>query len=95
MDFFTTLKGNGAETVEITFLDLDVYIDNNGNGLASGRLQGDLSEQEYIDPLTAAKLAEASKLGLIASAGAMALNLGISLIFGGSISAMWTMINTI
>ena len=32
---------------------------------------------------------------MLATLGGMAINLGISLIFGGSISAMWTMINTI
>ena len=32
---------------------------------------------------------------MLATFGGVALNLAISLIFGGSISAMWTMVNTI
>jgi hypothetical protein len=32
---------------------------------------------------------------MLTTFGAMAINLGISTIFGGSISAMWTMVNTI
>jgi len=32
---------------------------------------------------------------MLATFGAVAVNLAISLVFGGSISAMWTMVNTI
>lgn len=32
---------------------------------------------------------------MLATLGAVGINLAVSLIFGGSISAMWTMVNTI
>jgi hypothetical protein len=49
----------------------------------------------YINPATAASLNAAGTSGMLATLGGVGLNLGISLIFGGSISAMWSMINTI
>jgi len=54
-----------------------------------------LNSYEYIDPETKAKLNAAGDSSMAATFAAMAINLGISLVFGGSISAMWTMVNTI
>jgi len=95
MTFQTTLFGDGQETVTVKFTEPKVYTDNAGNGLGTSQIKGDLSGFEYVDPLEAAKLEKAGQLSLMASLGVMALNLGISIIFGGSISAMWVMVNTI
>ena len=54
-----------------------------------------LNKYDYIDPETKAKLDSAGDTSMLATFGAVAINLAISLVFGGSISAMWTMVNTI
>jgi len=41
------------------------------------------------------RIEAAGKASMMASFGAMALNMGVSLLFGGSISSMWVMLNTI
>lgn len=81
--------------MEISFLSNNLYIDATGNGMIKTPLSGLLSKYDFIDAATKAKLDAAGDSSMMATFGAMALNLGISLIFGGSISAMWTMVNTI
>ena len=56
---------------------------------------GYLSPYKYIDPVAAAKLNAAGDTSMLATFAGVAINLGISIVFGGSISAMWTMVNTI
>lgn len=58
-------------------------------------MSGYLSKYEYIDPATKARLDAAGDSSMAATFAAVGINLGISLVFGGSISAMWTMVNTI
>jgi hypothetical protein len=58
-------------------------------------ISGYLSPYSYIDPATAAALNSAGTTSMLATLGAVGINLAVSLIFGGSISAMWTMVNTI
>jgi hypothetical protein len=50
---------------------------------------------KYIDPVLAAQLEAAGKNSLIAGVGTVAVNLLISLVFGGPISAMWVMVNAL
>lgn len=95
MTFYSSLKGGGSETVTITFLKPTVYLDQTGNGMIVTPMTGSLSKYDFIDSATKAKLDAAGENSMVATLSAMALNLGISLIFGGSISAMWTMVNTI
>lgn len=79
----------------IQFLNSNIYKDNTGNGINLTPLYGYLSAFDYIDPETKAKLDSAGDSSMVATFAAMGINLGISLVFGGSISAMWTMVNTI
>ena len=85
----------GTEKVFLNFLNGKIYLDNAGNGIITTPLSGQLQAYLYIDPATKAKLDAAGDTSMLATLGGMALNLAISLIFGGSISAMWTMVNTI
>jgi hypothetical protein len=54
-----------------------------------------LNEYSYIDPLLAAQLNDSAGSTMYASILIMCLNLGLSLVFGGSLDAMWTMVNTV
>ena len=72
-----------------------IYVDENDNGVAAVPLTGYLNAFTYVDPEAAAQIDQAGSQTMLVTFGAMFLNLAISLIFGGSISAMWTMINTI
>jgi hypothetical protein len=85
----------GTEKIKLQFLTSKIYVDNTGNGIITLPLTGSLPVYEYIDPATKAKLDAAGDTSMLATFGGMAINLGISLVFGGSISAMWTMVNTI
>ena len=76
-------------------MDSDIYKDQTGNGMILFPLYAYLNKYEYIDPETKAKLDSAGDSSMLATFGAVAVNLAISLVFGGSISAMWTMVNTI
>ncbi len=76
-------------------MNSDVYTDATGNGLVTIPMSASLSAFEYIDPATKARLEAAGDSSMVATFAAMGINLGISLVFGGSISAMWTMVNTI
>jgi hypothetical protein len=58
-------------------------------------MSGTLNAYDYLDPNLAANLDAAGDSSVVATFLGAAINLGISLIFGGSISAMWTMVNTI
>ena len=93
MLMYSTLKG--SEKVILTFLNSKIYVDNAGNGIITLPISGSLVAYTYIDPATKAKLDAAGDTSMLATLGGMAINLAISLIFGGSISAMWTMVNTI
>lgn len=95
MDFKSSLKGGDQEKVLVTFLSSGVYADATGNGLVTIPMSASLSEFEYIDPITKANLEAAGDSSMVATFAAMGINLGISLVFSGSISAMWTMVNTI
>ena len=77
------------------FLNPDVYRDQTGNGMIVLPMYSYLNKYDYIDPETKAKLDSAGDTSMLATFGAVAINLAISLVFGGSISAMWTMVNTI
>ena len=73
-----------------------LYIDGNGNELGGFGPHSDyLNEYEYIDEATKARLDSAGNTSMLATVGTMVVNLAISLIFGGSIQAMWVMVNTI
>ena len=93
--FYSSLKGGQQEKVTISFINPKVYVNNVGNGVVTIPISEYLSAYQYIDPVTAAKLDSAGKNSMLATLGAVGLNLAVSLIFGGSISAMWTMVNTI
>lgn len=79
----------------IKFTNSMVYTDTSGNGVSGAPMAGYLNAYTYVDPQQAASINAASENTMMITFGAMALNLAISLIFGGSISAMWTMVNTI
>jgi len=89
------LRGNDKEQISIFFKDPSTFLDQAGNGIVNKPLYTFLNKYEYIDPETKAKLDSAGNTSMIATLGAVLINLAISLVFGGSISAMWTMVNTI
>eukprot|EP00347_Sterkiella_histriomuscorum_P010294 403376857 len=95
LEFYSSLKGSEKEQVWIEFMSSDIYKDGTGNGIVRAPLKGFLSKYEYIDPETKAKLDAAGDTSMLATFGAVAINLVISQLFGGSIAAMWTMVNTI
>ncbi|CDW89486.1 UNKNOWN [Stylonychia lemnae] len=95
LSIYQSLKGNGKEQVTVEFLSSDIYKDQTGNGMVTNPMYGYLNAYSYIDPETKAKLDAAGDSSMVATFAAMGINLGISLVFGGSISAMWTMVNTI
>jgi len=95
MTFYQTLLGNNQEKVTLTFLNSSIFIDASGNGILTNPLSSSLSAFTYINPATAAALNSAGSSSMTATIVAIVINLGISLVFGGSISAMWTMVNTI
>jgi hypothetical protein len=95
MTFYTTLQGSNKESIIVKFINSEVYVDNSGNGVSGAPMNGYLSAYTYIDPVSEASMNAAGSNTMLVTIGAMALNLGISLIFGGSISAMWTMVNTV
>ena len=70
-------------------------MDDTGNGIVTIPISGYLNPYSYIDPATAANLNAAGTSSMLATLGVVALNLVVSIVFGGSISAMWTMVNTI
>lgn len=85
----------GYEYLRITFKVSETYIDSMGNGLNTAPLEGGLQLYEYIDPMTRIQLEAGASSGFWASMLAMGLNFGFSIVFGGSLAAMWTMVNTI
>ncbi|CDW87691.1 fu domain containing protein [Stylonychia lemnae] len=95
LSIYQTLKGSENEQVVIQFSDPNVYKDATGNGMIVLPMYSFLNKFDYIDPETKAKLDSAGDTSMLATFGAVAINLAISLVFGGSISAMWTMVNTI
>lgn len=95
MTFRCSLKGGDKESVSIQFKNSKIFVDDAGNGLAQAPLQSNLSPFTYVDPSTKASLDAAGDSTMLTTFAAMGINLGISTIFGGSISAMWTMVNTI
>lgn len=54
-----------------------------------------LNKYDYIDPETKASLDAAGDTSIYTTLGVVAINIVISQLFGGSIEAMWTMVNTI
>ena len=56
----------------------DIYKDDTGNGINRAPLKGFLSKYEYIDPETKAKLDAAGDTSMLATFGAVAINLVIS-----------------
>ncbi|CDW91263.1 fu domain containing protein [Stylonychia lemnae] len=92
---YQSLKGNEKEIVIVTFQSSSIYKDPTGNGMNVKPMYAYLNKYDYIDPETKAKLNAAGDTSMLATFGAVAINLAISLVFGGSISAMWTMVNTI
>ena len=95
LDVYQSLKGSGTERVSLKFEDLMVLQDSSGNGITTAPLEAELSGIDYIDPVLMENLDSAAAASMIATLIAMSINLGISLIFGGSISAMWVMVNAI
>jgi hypothetical protein len=79
----------------VTWLDANVYQDDAGNGLYTSPMSAELNPYSYIDPLLAAQLNDSADSTMYASILIMVLNLGLSLVFGGSLDAMWTMVNTV
>ncbi|CDW89713.1 fu domain containing protein [Stylonychia lemnae] len=95
LTFYQTLKGDQKEQAVVIFQNSTIYADATGNGMITLPLYAYLNKYDYIDPETKAKLDSAGDTSMLATFGAVAVNLAISLVFGGSISAMWTMVNTI
>eukprot|EP00347_Sterkiella_histriomuscorum_P005534 403356244 len=95
LSMYSSLKGDSKEQVIIQFLTDQIYKDPTGNGIITVPLYSYLNKYEYIDPETKAKLDAAGDTSMLATFGAVAINLVISQLFGGSIAAMWTMVNTI
>ncbi|CDW72739.1 UNKNOWN [Stylonychia lemnae] len=95
LSIYQSLKGSEKEQVSVFFKDPNIYKDATGNGIMNKPLYAFLNKYEYIDPETKAKLESAGSTSMLATLGAVLINLAISLIFGGSIAAMWTMVNTI
>lgn len=93
MTLYCSLKG--TEKLTLTFLNSKIYVDNFGNGIDTVPITYPMRAYEYIDPSTKAKLDAAGDSSMLATLGGMAINLAISLIFGGSIAEMWVMVNTI
>ena len=88
------MKGNGIERVEIYITDTSIILDQSENHVYQSLLKADLNQFDYIDPIVKEKIDKATSSSGILIALAIALCLLISIIFGGSISAMWIMINT-
>ena len=95
LTLYSTLKGDSKEQATVKFLTDSVYRDATGNGILTVPLYTYLNKYDYIDPETKAKLDAAGDTSMLATFGAVAINLVISQLFGGSIAAMWTMVNTI
>ncbi|CDW80137.1 UNKNOWN [Stylonychia lemnae] len=95
LSVYQSLKGEEKERLSLTFLSPNTYKDPTGNGMALKPLYTYLNKYDYINPETKAKLEAAGDSSMMATLVAVLINLGISLVFGGSVSAMWTMVNTI
>ena len=58
-------------------------------------LRDTLNPYEYVDPLLAARLSSSAGSAFYTSMAIMAINLSLSIVFGGSLDAMWTMVNLV
>ena len=95
LTFYQTLIGDGSEVVIVEFLDGNLFKDAAGNPMMTMPLRDTLNPYEYIDPLLAARLNSSAGSAFYTSMAIMAINLSLSIVFGGSLDAMWTMVNLV
>jgi len=76
-------------------LDGNLFKDTAGNSMMTVPLRDTLNPYEYVDPLLAARLSSSAGSAFYTSMAIMAINLSLSIVFGGSLDAMWTMVNLV
>lgn len=92
-EFTSSLEGDGNEIVSITFLDLELFKDEEGNNLLASPMRDSLNGIAYVDEDVKEMISLWADIVAYTCLGFIVLNLLLSVLFKTSLDTMWIMVN--